>query len=95
MRALATALGFHPDLILMDVTMPGIDGGNLAAKFREDPTLNQVPIVFLTAVVSSREVGESAKEFGGFPFLAKPVSAEALERCIEMHLPADQSAGPG
>jgi len=85
-RAFETALSFRPDLILMDVIMPGIDGGNVAAKCRSDAILRNVPIIFLTAVVSPKEAGNGAKHIGGFPFLAKPVSAEALERCIEEHL---------
>jgi two-component system OmpR family response regulator len=87
-RALETALSFRPDLILMDVIMPGLDGGNLAAKCRADALLKDVPIVFLTAVVSRREAGDAPVQIGGFPFLAKPVSPDALERCIEQHLPA-------
>lgn len=87
-RAFETAHRFRPDLILMDVVMPGIDGGNLAAKFKGDAFLKDIPIVFLTAVVSPKEAGQEPKHIAGFPFLAKPVSPEVLERCIEQHLPA-------
>jgi len=87
-RALETAQNFRPELILMDVVMPGIDGGNLAAKIKADPLLKNIPIVFLTAVVSPREAGTEPKHIGGFPFLAKPVSPDVLERCIEEHLSA-------
>lgn len=86
--ALETARSFRPDVILLDVIMPGIDGGNLAATFQADAMLRRVPIIFVTAVVSTAETGNSAKHIGGFPFLAKPVSPEALERCIEEHLAA-------
>ncbi len=85
-RALETARAFRPHLILLDVIMPGVDGGNLAAMIKTDALLKQVPIVFLTAVVSSNEAGDAPKKIGGFPFLAKPVSPEALERCIDQHL---------
>ena len=88
LRAYETAQNFRPDLILLDVVMPGIDGGNLAAKIKSDPLLKSIPIVFLTAVVSPKEAGQHPKNIGGFPFLAKPVSPEVLERCIEEHLPA-------
>jgi CheY-like chemotaxis protein len=88
MKALETARLFHPDLILLDVIMPGIDGGNLAAKFKADAHLKRIPIVFLTAVVSPREAGETSKLIGGFPFLAKPVSPQALEVCINEQLAA-------
>ncbi|EDY21568.1 response regulator receiver protein [Chthoniobacter flavus Ellin428] len=87
-RAYETALSFRPDLILMDVIMPGMDGGNLAATCRADGLLRNVPIVFLTAVVSPREASAGTKQIGGFPFLAKPISPEMLERCIEEHLAA-------
>jgi CheY-like chemotaxis protein len=85
-KALDTARAFRPDLILLDVVMPGLDGGNLAARMQADALLQRIPIVFLTAVVSSKEAGNSPKNIGGFPFLAKPVSPEALERCIEQRL---------
>lgn len=85
-RALQTALEFRPQLILLDVVMPGIDGGNLAARFQDDPILRHVPIVFLTAVVSKDEAGDSARHIAGYSFLAKPVCPDVLERCIEEHL---------
>lgn len=88
LRAQETARSFQPDLILLDVIMPGIDGGNLAAKFQSDVLLKHIPIVFLTAVVSPREAGERSKQIGGFAFLAKPVSPQALECCIAEHLAA-------
>src|SRR6266699_1270588 len=50
--AISTAEEFQPDLILLDVMMPGMDGGELAFRFRENPRLGSVPIVFLTAAVT-------------------------------------------
>ena len=85
-RALEAAHAFQPDLVLMDVVMPGIDGGNLAALFKGDPTLKRIPIVFLTAVVTPKEAGQVPRHIGGYPFLSKPVCPDALERCIEEHL---------
>jgi CheY-like chemotaxis protein len=87
-RALETAREFRPDLILLDVIMPGLDGGDLAAQIEGDAVLRQIPIVFLTAIVSPKEAGNTARQIGGYPFLAKPVSADALEKCIEQHLTA-------
>lgn len=86
LRTLETARAFQPDLILLDVIMPGLDGGNLAAKIKADPFLKHIPIIFLTAVVSPKEAGERPKHIGGFPFLAKPISPQALELCIAEHL---------
>ena len=87
-KAVEVALRFHPDLILLDVIMPALDGGNLAAAFKADARLKQIPIIFLTAVVSPTEAGEKPKNIGGYPFLSKPVSPEALELCIAENLAA-------
>jgi CheY-like chemotaxis protein len=86
-RAWLVAREFAPDIIFLDIVMPKIDGGDVAAQIRSDPMLSQVPIIFLTAIVSSKEGGH---EIGGFPFLAKPVSVEAIRRCIDEHTPSVQ-----
>jgi|ERR1700736_2715235 len=84
-RALQRAREFRPDLILLDVMMPNFDGGDVAAQIREDAALKQVPIVFLTALVTQKE---SARRplMGGYPFIAKPVTPELLAESIEKHL---------
>ena len=82
-RALLTAREFKPDMILLDIVMPKVDGGDVAAKIKADPSLADVSIVFLTAIVSNRESVD--REIGGFPFIAKPVSLNALIECIEEH----------
>src|ERR1043165_1765317 len=48
-RALDAAEEFHPDLVLMDVMMPGADGSDLASCFKANRKLKDVPVVFLTA----------------------------------------------
>src|SRR5712671_1300135 len=45
--ALSSAEEFHPHLIFLDVMMPGVDGGEVAARFRATPELKTIPIVFL------------------------------------------------
>src|SRR5437867_1699818 len=80
--ALAAAREFKPDLILLDVIMPSMDGGDVAAQIRNDRSLRGTPIVFLTATVSQREAGEGGLNSGGALFLAKPVSLETLINCI-------------
>lgn len=84
--ALSAAEEFHPHLILMDVMMPGMDGGELAARFQANPKFKGVPIVFLTAAVTKSEIAASAGRLGGHPFLAKPVVLTELVACLKHHL---------
>ncbi len=86
-QALKTAREFKPDLILLDVMMPEMDGDTVAAQLRETAALKNTPIVFLTAVVSNKETKGQEAVIGGQNFLAKPVDLAELTRCIEEHLP--------
>jgi CheY-like chemotaxis protein len=85
---LAAAEHFGPDLILMDVMMPGLDGGTLASALQAHPGLKSVPIVFLTAAVTKEEVRSRRGLIGGLPFLAKPVNLHEVLACLERHLGA-------
>ena len=84
--ALSAAEEFQPHLILLDVMMPGMDGGELASVFQADPKLKAVPIVFLTAAVTKGEVKARGGQFGGHPFLAKPIVLPELVACLKHHL---------
>jgi CheY-like chemotaxis protein len=84
--AFAAAEEFQPHLILLDVMMPGMDGGDLAVRFRANPKLKAVPIMFLTAAVTKREVEASNGQRGGFPFMAKPVVLPELLASIKQQL---------
>ena len=84
--ALAAAEEFEPHLILLDVMMPGLDGGELAARFQGNPKLKAVPIVFLTAAVTKAEVKAGDGRIGGAPFLAKPVVLTEVLACLKQHL---------
>ena len=81
--AVAIARAFQPDVIFLDVMMPDLDGGAIAAALRADPELCRVPIVFLTAVVSQNEVIQLGEVPGGQTFLAKPVTLGDMVETIE------------
>jgi CheY-like chemotaxis protein len=87
-KAISAAEAFHPDLILMDITMPSLDGGELASRFRAHPALESIPIVFLTGTVTKEEVAEHAGCIGGMCFLAKPVRPADLIDCVARQLAA-------
>jgi DNA-binding response OmpR family regulator len=84
--ALSAAEEFEPHLILLDVMMPGVDGGELAARFQASTKLKTVPTVFLTAAVTKEEVKAGGGLVGGAPFLAKPVVLSEVLACLKQHL---------
>jgi CheY-like chemotaxis protein len=86
-KAHQTARSFRPDLILLDIAMPETDGGEVAAWIQSDPALHRIPIVFLTALVTTAE-GRSGLRIQGHAFLAKPISIRDLIKGIEENLPA-------
>ena len=83
--AMAAAREFKPDLILLDVIMPNMDGGDLFSQIQMDRHLKGTPVIFLTATVSQREAGVKGFTSGGALFLAKPVSLENLIACINQN----------
>lgn len=87
-KALAAAREFKPDLILLDVMMPDIDGGDVAAIIQADPLLRSVPIVFLTAAVKKEELEAKGGMVGGFPYIAKPLDLKGVTEVIERTLAA-------
>jgi DNA-binding response OmpR family regulator len=69
--ALAKAIAVRPDLVLLDVRMPGIDGYTICARIRADARLAGVPVVMVTANYGTAEV-EAARRAGADDFLVKP-----------------------
>ena len=66
--------------------MPGMDGGDVAARLRADPLLSDTPILFLTAIVSNQETDGHEKVSGAETFLAKPVDIGELKKTLEGHI---------
>ena len=85
-HAYASAKQFQPDMVLLDVMMPDMDGGTVAAQIQDDENLKHIPIVFLTAIVQKEEAEDTGSNIGGRTFLAKPVKLDDLVTCIEKEL---------
>jgi CheY-like chemotaxis protein len=85
-QALGAAREFQPDLVLLDVMMPEMDGGDVAAQFQSDGKLKNVPVVFLSAIVSKQETGGQEIVSGHLHYLAKPASLRELVKCIQDNL---------
>jgi CheY-like chemotaxis protein len=85
-KAIATARAFPPDLILLDVVMPDTDGGTIGGAILADKELRNIPIVYLTAAISRKELGGPSGMVGGRLFIAKPVEKRVLIQLIEEQL---------
>ena len=85
-EAVKAAKVFKPDVILLDVVMPDMEGSEVAQRLKEDPALRSIPIIFLTATVTAEEVSQSGGMIGGEAFLAKPVNVQQLVDAIEQHV---------
>ncbi len=71
-QGLEVAQAENPDVILLDVVMPGMDGYAVCWKLKEDERLQTIPVLFLTALKTDRESRVKALEAGAEGFLAKP-----------------------
>ncbi len=69
--ALKRVKGFSPELILLDVMMPGLDGPATLAALRADPSTASIPVIFMTAKVQPQEV-QHYKSLGALEVIAKP-----------------------
>lgn len=82
-EGLLAAREFRPDLILLDIMMPNLDGSEVAGQIRANPYTADIPIVFLTSLVTSADVSDGAGIIGGNRFIAKPVDPEDVIACLD------------
>ena len=82
-EGIALAKTQHPDLILLDVAMPDMDGPQVAEAIRQDPRTKDIPIVFLTGLTNKKELDNNNGIIGGNFFIAKPTDNKELVARIE------------
>ena len=82
---LELAKGFKPDLILLDIMMPFMDGYEVCAAIKADPAIAGIPVLFLTGKDANDDDGKSFKS-GGDLFIKKPFSCERLLQMVKMVL---------
>ena len=85
LEAIAVAKQHHPDLILMDIQMPKMDGLESIKNIRLEPQLTKVPIIALTALAMTGD-RDKCLEAGANDYLAKPIRLRALAQLIQAFL---------
>jgi CheY-like chemotaxis protein/anti-sigma regulatory factor (Ser/Thr protein kinase) len=85
-EGVAMAISLKPDLILMDVMMPGMDGLTATKLIRQQESLRKTPVIALTALAMSND-RESCLAAGMNDYISKPINMKELVRLIKIHLP--------
>jgi len=84
-EALAAAAQHHPDLVLLDVVMPGMGGIDVCKRLKADPNTRETPIIFIT-VKSGLEDESQGFDVGAVDYIQKPVIGPLVLRRVQTHL---------
>lgn len=85
-KALALASGEEkPDLILLDILMPGMDGYEVCARLKADPTTSEIPVIFLTGQTSAEDETRGFA-VGGVDYVHKPFSPAVVKARVRSHI---------
>jgi putative two-component system response regulator len=84
-KAVEAARRHRPNLVLLDIMMPGIDGYEVCRRLKADPDLGHIPVIFVTAL---DDAVDEAKGFqaGAVDYLTKPVSAAVVRARVRTHI---------
>ena len=88
-QALDALTRVQPDLILLDVMMPGLDGFETCRRLKASEQLRQIPIIFLTAKTETADIVQGF-ELGAVDYVAKPFNAHELLARVSTHLMMDE-----
>ncbi len=83
--ALSAAVDRNPDLIVLDICLPDIDGIELVSLFKQNPDLIDIPIVAITALAKAED-RDRILQAGCVAYLSKPFNIKDLEAIIRYHL---------
>ena len=85
LQALQAAKKVKPDLIILDIMMPAMNGYEVAGQFKNDPDLTDIPIIFISALNDGDDIIKAFNS-GGVDYIAKPFQAEEVKARIATHL---------
>ena len=84
-RALEIAAESAPDLILLDIMMPGMDGYEVLRRLRADAGTSEIPVIFLTAMTEAANE-ERGLELGAVDYITKPITPAIVQARVRTHL---------
>ncbi|MEX2574454.1 MAG: hybrid sensor histidine kinase/response regulator [Balneolaceae bacterium] len=84
-KGISTARKVNPDLILLDIIMPDINGYSICRKLKEDPDLWEIPVIFISGRSEQQDIITGFR-LGGADYITKPFNADELLARIETHL---------
>jgi DNA-binding response OmpR family regulator len=85
--AIELACRERPDLILLDLLMPGEDGYSVCRRLKAIPAQRTVPVIFLSGMRTESDI-EASFSAGGTDCVVKPFEPQVLLKCVETHLPS-------
>ena len=84
-QAFDSLLDIDPDIILLDVMMPGLDGVTFLTRLRADHRFDHIHVIMVTAVSETEEIVK-ANALGVNDYITKPVNSKTLTSCIAKHI---------
>lgn len=87
LRALEDIAAFRPDIVLMDIQMPGVDGLTLTRRLKRDPAMQAIVVVAFTAYAMKGDE-EKMRAAGCDGYIAKPIDVASFAATVRGHLPA-------
>ena len=91
-EAIAAAAACQPDIILLDVMMPVMDGPATLAELKKNPSTANIPVVFMTARAQTREIAH-LRSLGAAGVIAKPFDPMTLAQSMQQFLPGGGGHG--
>ena len=86
-QTLAAARSYRPDICVIDLVMPRMDGGDVVSALRNDPAFSKTPVIMLTALVEENASNPGELQMrGGLPFVSKTSDLEVIINAIKTQL---------
>lgn len=86
LSALRKAQTYHPDLILLDILLPCIDGREVTTQLKRDPKTRNIPVIAVTALASTQDK-RCILQSGCDDYISKPYMIDDIETIVRRHLP--------